>query len=379
MLALGINLRTAIGSLGVVLPLVRSDLAMSATFGGMVTTAPVVCFALFGSAAGAVAHRIGLHHTVLLALGLAVVGLATRPYVGGRWAFLALTVVALAGAALGNVILPALAKQHFPDRLALISSLYGATVVGGAAVSSAATVPLADALGGWSAGLVFWAGLALVSLLPWLVLVRRDTLAPSTEARWPLRALVRSPLAWTMAGLFAAQSAQAYAQFGWYSEILVDAGVPVLRAGAMLAVISGVSIPLTLLLPAAIKATEGLPVLPIAYALITVAGWLVVLFAPTSLPLLSALLLGVGSTVFTWVLALISHRARTPQGTVALSGFVQGVGYLLSALGPFGTGLLHDLTGSWTPPIVGLIVIALLTGVLGAALTRPRYIEDELG
>jgi len=378
-LGLALNLRTAVGSLGVVLPEVRADLGMSATFGGLLTTVPVLCFAIFGAAAGTVVGRLGLHHTVVFALVLAAVGLLARPYVGERWAFLALTVIALAGAALGNVVLPALAKEHFPDRLPLVSSLFGATLVGGAALASATTVPLGDGLGGWSGGLVVWAGLALVALVPWLVLGRRGTSGRPTETRWPLRALARSPLAWTMALLFGCQAAQAYAQFGWYTEILVDAGLPSGRAAAMLAIISAVSIPLTLLLPAAIRATAGRPYLPMAYAAITIAGWVIVLVAPTSLALLSALLLGAGSTAFTWVLALISQRARTPQGTVALSGFVQGIGYLIAAAGPFGTGALHDLTGSWTPPLIVLMVLALLIGVLGSLLSRPRYVEDDLG
>jgi CP family cyanate transporter-like MFS transporter len=256
-LALAINLRTAVGSLGVVLPEVRADLGMSATFGGVLTTVPVVCFALFGATVGTVVGRIGLHRTVWVSLALGAVGLAVRPFVGERWSFLALTVLALAGAALGNVVLPGLAKQHFPDRLPLVSSLFGATLVGGAALSSATTVPIAGVLGGWPGGLVVWAGVTLVCLLPWLALGQRGVPARSDERRWPLRELARSPLAWTMACLFGAQAAQAYAQFGWFSEILVDAGLSAGRAGAMLAIISAVSIPLTLLLPAAMRATEG--------------------------------------------------------------------------------------------------------------------------
>lgn len=377
-LALAINLRTAVASLGVLLPQVRADLGMSATFGGVLTTVPVICFAVFGATAGTVVGQVGLHRTVWLSLAMGTLGLAVRPFVGERWSFLALTLVALAGAALGNVVLPALVKQHFPDRLPLVSSLFGATLVGGAALSSATTVPAAEALGGWPGGLVVWAGLTLVALLPWLALGQRGAPSDLGERRWPLRALARSPLAWTMAGLFGAQAAQAYAQFGWYSEILVDAGLSAGVAGSMLAIISAVSIPLTLLLPAAMRATEGRPVLPIGYAIITVLGWLVVLAAPTTLAWLSAVLLGAGSTAFTWVLALISQRARTPQGTVALSGFVQGIGYLIAALGPLGTGVLHDLTGSWTPPVIGLTILSLVIGILGWTLRRPRYVEDEL-
>ena len=46
--------------------------------------------------------------------------------------FLVCTVIALAGAAMGNIILPPLVKVHFPDRIALVSALYGAALMTGA-------------------------------------------------------------------------------------------------------------------------------------------------------------------------------------------------------------------------------------------------------
>ena len=57
------------------------------------------------------------------------------------------------------------------------------------------------------------------------------------------------------------------------------------------------------------------------------------------------------------VLTLIGLRARTSEGTAALSGFTQSVGYLIAAVGPFAVGLLYDATGGWTVPLVVLIVL----------------------
>lgn len=389
---LALNLRVAVASLGVVLPQVREDLHLSAVLAGLLTTVPVLSFAVFGVAGGALSGRIGLHRSAALALLLIIAGLIGRPFAHARWAFLILTVVAVAGAAIGNVILPALAKQHFPSRVAFVSSLYGATLVGGATLASATTVPLSSALGGWRPALGVWSGLAVVAFLPWLIFSLRradreqgasiDRSRPGRgrprRTGWPLRRLAHSRLARVMALLFAAQSAQAYAQFGWYPAILVDGGLPAGEAALMLALVTAVAVPLTLVLPGLIRATRGRASLPIGYAAITMLGWLGVLLAPTTLPWLSALLLGTGSTAFTWVLAMIAQHSRSPEGTIALSGFVQGVGYLLASVGPFGTGALHDLTGSWTSPIVVLIGISAMIGVLGSLVCRAGDIEDDL-
>jgi CP family cyanate transporter-like MFS transporter len=92
-----------------------------------------------------------------------------------------------------------------------------------------------------------------------------------------------------------------------------------------------------------------------------------------------AVLVGIAAAVFPVVLTLIGLRARTSAGTAALSGFTQSVGYLIAAVGPFGMGLLFDLSGSWTVPLVALLVLVVPQLVAGLMVARPSYIEDALG
>ncbi|MET0768025.1 MAG: MFS transporter, partial [Aeromicrobium sp.] len=205
---LALNLRVVIASLGAVLPAVREDLGMSTTTAGVLTTLPVLCFALIGFGSGGIVRRLGLHRTTAALLTVLSAGLAVRTLVDDSALFLVVTAVALAGAAVGNIVLPPLVKLHFPDRVPLISSLYGAALMAGATISSAATVPLGDALGGWRPGLAAWAILAAVAVVPWLTLLGHDVHTDPTSAdRMPLKRIVRSPLAWAMVLCFAAQSA----------------------------------------------------------------------------------------------------------------------------------------------------------------------------
>jgi len=89
-------------------------------------------------------------------------------------------------------------------------------------------------------------------------------------------------------------------------------------------------------------------------------------------------LVGVAASVFPVALTLIGLRSRTREGTAALSGFTQSVGYLIAAIGPFGMGLTYDLTGGWTVPLIGLIVLVIPQLVAGLMVARPSYIEDEI-
>jgi CP family cyanate transporter-like MFS transporter len=376
---LALNLRVAVGSVGVVLERVRDDLAMSATTGGVLTTIPVICFAVVGVGSAGFVRRIGLNRSAAVVVVTIAVGLVARVLVDDGVLFLLGTTLALSGAAVGNVILPPLVKVHFPDRVALMSALYGAAIVGGASLGSVFTVPLSDATGGWRGGLGLWAVLAVLTLLPWLPLLGRDNgRALDQPAHLPLHRLARSPLAWAMVLTFAAQSAGAYAQFGWFAEILTDAGESDAYAGAMLGVLAGVGIPMTLALPWLMARTGDRPFLPWFFALVTAAGWLGLLVAPATVPWLWAVLLGLGGGAFTWTLAMIGRRTRTPEGTTTLSVATQGLGYLLAGAGPFGVGALHDATGSWTVPLVALIVLSAFIAVFGTIVARPGMLEDSL-
>lgn len=74
---------------------------------------------------------------------------------------------------------------------------------------------------------------------------------------------------------------------------------------------------------------------------------------------------------------LINLRTRTHAGAVALSGFVQSVGYVAVAVGPLAVGLLHDATGAWTVPLLLLLASAVPAAIGGAIVARPRFFEDE--
>ncbi len=376
---LAINLRPAVGSVGVVLEALRGDLGMSVTTAGLLTTLPVLCFAAAGIAAHSVIANLGLHVTTVLVLALTVTGVAVRSVVDSPVLFLLFSVVALSGCAIGNVLLPPLAKRHFPDHVPGISAAYGAALMGGGAISSVSTVPLSSALGDWRWGTAAWALPALLALLLWLPYVRESVhVDPLADAHYKLRELARSRLAWAMALLFGVQSAQAYAQFGWMPAILVDAGLGDSYAGAMVGLLGAVGVPLTLSLPYLMRRSGDRAWLPWAFATVSVIGWLGLMLWPGAAPWLWAILLGLGGGAFTWTLTMIGRRARTPGGTAALSSFVQGTGYAISAIGPFGTGLLHDLTDDWYASISMMIVLAALIAVFGTMVARPAYLEDTL-
>ncbi len=101
---------------------------------------------LFAVVAPPVARRIGPDRVVTLALILIAVGTAARAF-GAAVGLYAGAVVAGVGIAIGGVLLPALVKARFPDRVGPVTGLYTCGLIGGALVAAAGTEPLRRALG----------------------------------------------------------------------------------------------------------------------------------------------------------------------------------------------------------------------------------------
>jgi len=99
---------------------------------------------------------------------------------------------------------------------------------------------------------------------------------------------------------------------------------------------------------------------------------------PGTVPALWAALMGIGGCAFPYVLTMIGLRARTPDATAVLSGFVQSIGYLIAAFGPFTAGVLHDITGSWELPLIIMVLLGVPMLVAGLGFAREQYIEDEV-
>ena len=166
--------------------------------------------------------------------------------------------------------------------------------------------------------------------------------------------------------------------FGWFAQIYRDAGFSAHIAGLLLGVVTGISIPLSAVIPAVAARLRTQTWLMVLLMACYPVGYLGLIFAPRAGALLWAVFVGIGASTFPLILTLIGLRAHTSSGTAALSGFTQSAGYVLAALGPFGVGLLHDLSGGWTVPLVALLLVCIPQLLTGLAVSRPAYIEDEL-
>nr|WP_241562927.1 MFS transporter [Micromonospora costi] len=383
MLLVALNLRAAITSLGALLDEVRDGMGLSGAMAGVITTLPAVAFGVFGALTPRLVRRNPPARLLVVAMVLLAAGQLLRVGTGSTVVFFAGSAVALAGVAVANVLLPLLVKQYFPHRIGLVTGAYSMTLTTGAAAAAATTVPIAHLLGSWRAGLAVWAGLAAVAVLPWLPLALRGgaarragtaTAAGSAPAR--IRP-ARTRLGWAMAIYFGTQSLSAYAIMGWLAQLFRDAGFAPEQAGLLLAGVTALGVPIALLMPTYAGRLRSLRPLMLTLSAAMAIAYLGIVVAPHRGALLWVVLLAIGQSAFPLALAVIGMRARTTEGTVALSAFTQGAGYLIAAVGPLLVGILYQATGGWTVPIGFLVVALAAQTAAGMVIARPRHIEDE--
>jgi CP family cyanate transporter-like MFS transporter len=160
-----INLRPAAAAIGPVLDRIQSDTGLSSGWAGALTTLPVLCFGLLAPLAPVLARRLGLRAALAGAMCLLLAGTLLRLIPGVGLLFLG-TALAGTAIAIGNVLLPVLVRRDFSHRTGTAMALYTVSLIGFAALSAGATVPLADALGGgWRPGLAVWAIPAAIAAL----------------------------------------------------------------------------------------------------------------------------------------------------------------------------------------------------------------------
>jgi CP family cyanate transporter-like MFS transporter len=379
LLVLAFNLRPAVTSLGAVLDDVRAGLGLSATAAGVLTTLPVLCFAGFGALAPRLARRYGTQRVIAASVAAITLGLVVRSITGSAALFLVVTGVGLAGMATGNVLVPAIVKTHFPRDIGRMTALYTTAMAIGTTAGAALTVPVGELAGGWHGGLFVWGGTAALALLPWVVLARSEQPArpgrDSHVATPVAPRMSRTPLAWALAVYFGTQSLQAYAVFGWLPQIYRDAGFDATTAGLMLGVLSALGIPVSFVLPNLAGRRPDQRPYVVACVVAFAGGYVGLMTTPDTLPWLWAVLVGIGLGAFPLVLTLIGLRAQEADVTVRLSGFAQGIGYVIAASGPLAVGALYDATGGWTAPI-GLLLVLLVPQLVGGwYAARPVQID----
>ncbi|WP_347861407.1 MFS transporter [Salimicrobium sp. PL1-032A] len=375
------NLRPAITSVGPVIGLVREDLNLANWSAGLLTTLPLVAFAFTSPVTPRISAKLSSERTMLLGMFFIFIGVAVR-LIPNTFLLFAGTLLAGVGIAVCNVLLPGVVKEKFPDKVAFMTGVYVTSMGVFASVASGVSIPIASGLGwGWTNALAIWAIPALLAMILWIYLIQKEKNTSKEEAYIALEAsnVWKSPLAWKIAAFMGLQSFLFYCTVAWLPEMLHASGVTIATAGWMTSAALFIGLPASFLVPVIAEKFENQRNVVLILGCIALLGYSS-LWLGNSLPVLILSIICIGITLsgsFALALAFLGMRTRSARQAAALSGMAQAFGYALAAVGPMLIGLLFDISGSWTAPIITLILVSL--GVIGFGMEagKNKFVEES--
>ena len=365
-LLIAANLRGPITGIGPVLDQVIDSFQLTSSQAGMLTTLPLLAFAIASPMATTLAKKQGLEISLFIALVLIGLGLSTRLVDSVIILYLGTAVIGV-GIAIGNVLLPSLIKRDFQHKVAVMTSAYVLAMGVFAGSYSALLIPLAAYQDiGWQIALASYGLITLFSLIIWLPQLKSHTKPTKDLTQSHTQGKIwHHAIAWHVTLCLGLNSFFTYIMIAWLPNILIEGGHDAQQAGVLHGAFQMASaVPGIILIPLLSKLKDQ-RILALSLAILGFVCALGLLYFPHFAFIWSTTLGFCAGAIFILGLSYISLRTHHSRQAASLSGMAQCVGYLLAAIGPMFAGALHSHFDSWAPVLWLCALASLLCGVFG--------------
>lgn len=363
-----VNLRLALSSLPAVATAIQADTGWNDALIGALTTVPVLAMGLFALGVPALAERIGRRGAVAAALATMIVAMLMRGL--GAIAltlFISALLAGLSIAILGGLV-PGIVREQLSGSMGSATALWTTAMMGGAALGAAATLPLAELLGGWNRALALWALPAVFGLIAWIALERGGPAHDRPPSLVRLRDLPwRNATAWALTGLMTLNSIVFYSALAWIAPSYQERGYSAETAGIFFGIFTAGQMVGALLLPRWSHRSAHRRTLFSATLIMCAGAITLIAFAPTFAPPIVLTIFAFSlSGGFAMALGLLSEYAHDAAGSARLTAMAFSITYSVAAFGPFIAGALMDAIDSWE-----LVYILMAIVTLAQFLTVP--------
>ena len=359
---IGTVLRSPFTALPTILGDIAQGLGVEVSSLGILTSLPLLMFALFSAFASRLAQKIGLEHLFTYCLLLLTIGSVIRIfslpllYLG--------TLIVGASIAIFNVLLPSMIQANQPQKISLLTTLYVTAMGISTAIASYLSVPIIQA-SSWKGLILVLSLLCLLTLLVWLPNHRHNHYLEGQQEKKSKDNILKSKSVWAIIVFGGLQSLLFYTSMTWLPTMAISAGLSNSDAALLASIFSLISIPFSMTIPSlTTHLSDGHR--QIMLTIISIAGMIgiAMLLYPSDnflYWLVAHLLIGTAcSALFPYLMVCFSLKTSSPQKTAQLSGLAQTGGYILAAFGPTLFGYSFDLFQSWIPAVMALLIIDII-------------------
>ena len=364
---LGMILRTPITSVGAIIGPLKNLLEINNTVAGLITTIPLIAFAIFSPFVAKISNKIGLEKTLYLAAIVTSIGLLLRFYINTSVFFVTTFIIGV-GLTVGNVLLPGLAKKYFPENLGVMTGFYAVVMNVSASVAAGISYPiLSSNIGGekFSTGLAvnIWLIVSILNIVIYAIITKNSKSERIIEdKKTGVAGYLKSLKMWSVMLSMGLQSALFYCSVSWFAEIMISKGFTPSEAGLLLSISQFAQFPSTFLVPVLAEKIKNKLIIPIFIAMGYVASLIGMIYIQGNFVLMTiyiVLFALAGGGSFSYVMYLFSAKSKNEEEAADISGLAQAGGYWLAAIFPPLLGYVRDVL-NWDVAIYILIMTASL-------------------
>lgn len=368
-----LNLRPAISSVGPLLEIIRVDLGLNNTQVSLLTSIPVFCMGLFAPLAVVFNRKFGMKRSVTFLI--VVIGALTfvRGLVPSFAVLLMSSFFIGLSIAIISPLISAMIKRNFPTKTTALIGVYSFGLGLGATLSTGFTGVFYTWVN-WPFALASWGGLAVISLILWFRVnepknegLEDDLTVGPGNSPWKNRR------AWYMLVFFGLQSALFFSMITWLAPILIEKGMTVLAASAVLTVMTSVQLVGNLSIPALLAKFPSRLFWTIVSLLFGGAGIGLLMMDNLALVWLAAICLGFTlGGLFPIALLMPLDENERADDVNSWTSMIQGGGYVISSIMPFSVGFFYDRFGSHDLTLILFMSYIVLLAVLAILLSNRK-------
>ncbi|HFI0119877.1 TPA: MFS transporter [Streptococcus suis] len=358
---LGVVMRAPFTALPSILTDIATSLGVEVSSLGILTSIPLIMFALCSSLAPKLAAKFGMEKLMALVLLVMVLGSGIRVF-SLPLLFIG-TVLVGATIAFINVLLPSLVAANFPKKIGFYTTIYITLMGVAATVAAMIAVPIVTATS-WQVFIYLITAIVFLAFLIWLPNVKNNHRFETKNQQQQSGSLWKNKAAIAFLIFGGLQSVLYYTEITWLPTISQSVGFTKAEAGLMAGIFNLTAIPMSMIIPAILsrQTKEMRRNIMLGTSSATLLGLALMTFLPSNFILWSILhiiLSFSNAALFPYMMLGFTLKTSNSQATAQLSGMVQTGGYLIAAFGPGLLGYSFPLFGSWMPLILALAVVTL--------------------
>lgn len=359
----GLNLRPFMTGPGPVIDSIIHTTGMSYQSISLLTLLPMLLMGIGALVVPILNQRIGERSGITLAMLLLFLGSFSRYFAENGHILLFTAFLCGAGAAYIQAVFPSFIKTHFPQKMAMMTGLYSATLMAGGAIGAQLTPILESMTGHWQSALAWLALPALIALIAILLNIR--TTNRTSVGHISVLAFFKKPRAWLLMAGFGLINAGYGTVVTWLAPFFQEQGMSAAQSGSFVAMLTVFQALSALMIPVFASHNIDRRFWLIATLSCQAIGFIGLMLFARDMPYLWIALLGVGlGGCFALSIITALDHIPHPVSAGALTALMQAGGFIIAAFGPLLAAWLHQLSQSfiwvWGMHVIFVVVTLLL-------------------